>query len=158
VITVLSGGFSDWGNDGSNGRSNGVAERDSDRLADYTGLFWHRPWLAGVFTAMLLSLAGIPLTMGFIGKFYILTAGVEASLWIPVIALVVGSIIGLFYYLRIIAVMCAPASQAVAEPIMRPVAPSFGESVPLAALALLLIWLGIFPAQLIDVLEGTVVT
>ena len=76
---------------------------------------------------MLLSLAGIPLTMGFIGKFYILTAGVEASLWIPVIALVVGSIIGLFYYLRIIAVMCAPASEAVAEPIMRPVAsPSFG--------------------------------
>lgn len=158
VVTALSGEFSDWGNDGSKGGSNGVAERDSDRLADYTGLFWHRPWLAGVFTAMLLSLAGIPLTMGFIGKFYILTAGVEASLWIPVIALVVGSIIGLFYYLRIIAVMCAPASQAVAEPIMRPVAPSFGESVTLAALALLLIWLGIFPAQLIDVLEGTVVT
>ena len=112
VVTVLSGGFNDWGNDGFNGGSNGVAERDSDRLADYTGLFWHRPWLAGVFTAMLLSLAGIPLTMGFIGKFYILTAGVEASLWIPVIALVVGSIIGLFYYLRIIAVMFAPVSQA----------------------------------------------
>jgi NADH-quinone oxidoreductase subunit N len=151
VVTVLSGGL--------NGTSNGVAERDSDRLADYAGLFWHRPWLAGVFTAMLLSLAGIPLTMGFIGKFYILTAGVEASLWIPVIALVVGSTIGLFYYLRIIAVMCAPGLQAAAEPIMRPVAsPSFGESVTLAALALLLIWLGIFPAQLIDVLEGTVVT
>jgi NADH-quinone oxidoreductase subunit N len=155
VVTVLSGGF----NDGSDGESHGVAERDSDRLADYTGLFWHRPWLAGVFTAMLLSLAGIPLTMGFIGKFYILTAGVEASLWIPVIALVVGSIIALFYYLRIIAVMYASGSEAVAEPIMRPVAsPSFGESVTLAALALLLIWLGIFPAQLIDVLEGTVVT
>jgi NADH-quinone oxidoreductase subunit N len=112
-----------------------------------------------MFTAMLLSLAGIPLTMGFIGKFYILTAGVEASLWIPVIALVVGSIIGLFYYLRIITVMYASGSEAVAEAIMRPVAlPSFGESVTLAALALLLIWLGIFPAQLIDVLEGTTVT
>src|SRR5687768_4752002 len=66
VVTVLSEGV----NDGSDG----VAERDSDRLADYVGLFWHRPWLAGIFTAMLLSLAGIPLTMGFIGKFYILTA------------------------------------------------------------------------------------
>ena len=107
---------------------------------------------------MLLSLAGIPLTMGFIGKFYILTAGVEASLWIPVIALVVGSTIGLFYYLRIIAVMCGRVSQAITEPTMRPVAsPSLGESVTLAALALLLIWLGVFPAQLIDVLEGTVV-
>jgi NADH-quinone oxidoreductase subunit N len=111
-----------------------------------------------VFTAMLLSLAGIPLTMGFIGKFYILTAGVEASLWIPVIALVVGSIIALFYYLRIIIVMYASGSRATTQPIMRPVAPTLGESVTLAALALLLIWLGIFPAQLIDVLEGTVVT
>ena len=154
VVTVLSGGF----NNGSEGESHLVAERDSDRLADYAGLFWHRPWLAGVFTAMLLSLAGIPLTMGFIGKFYILTAGVEASLWIPVIALVVGSTIGLFYYLRIIAVMCAPSSQAISEPTMWPVAPlSLGESVTLAALALLLIWLGVFPAQLIDVLEGITV-
>ena len=152
VVTVLSGGSND------RGRIPSRTERDSDRLADYAGLFWRRPWLAGVFTAMLLSLAGIPLTMGFIGKFYVLTAGVEASLWIPVIALVVGSTIGLFYYLRIIAVMCAPSSQAIAEPTMRPVAsPSLGESVTLAALALLLIWLGVFPAQLIDVLEGTVV-
>ena len=50
--------------------------------------------------------------------------------------------------------MYASGSEAVAEPIMRPVAsPSFGESVMLAALALLLIWLGIDPAQLIQVLE-----
>ncbi|MCC2680874.1 MAG: dehydrogenase subunit [Nitrosospira multiformis] len=151
VVTVLSDGF----NDGSGGEFHGTAERDRDRLADYAGLFWHRPWLAGVFTAMLLSLAGIPLTMGFIGKFYILTAGVEASLWIPVIALVVGSIIALFYYLRIITVMYASGLEATSEAIMPRVAsPSFAESATLAALALLLIWLGIFPAQLIGVLEG----
>lgn len=151
VVTVLSDGF----NDGFGGEFHGAAKRDSDRLADYAGLFWHRPWLAGVFTAMLLSLAGIPLTMGFIGKFYILTAGVEASLWIPVIALVVGSIIALFYYLRIITVMYASGLEATNEAIMLRVAsPSLAESATLAALALLLIWLGIFPAQLIGVLEG----
>jgi NADH-quinone oxidoreductase subunit N len=163
VVTVLSNGFNKGFNDGSNEGSNGVAERDSDMLDDYAGLFWRRPWLAGVFTTMLLSLAGIPLTMGFIGKFYVLAAGVEASLWIPVIALVVGSMIGLFYYLRIIAVMCAPESKVTSvqtsEQIVMPVvSPSLAESITLAALALLLIWLGIFPAQLIDVLEGTVVT
>jgi NADH-quinone oxidoreductase subunit N len=154
VVTVLSDGF----NDGSSGEFPGAAERDSDRLADYAGLFWHRPWLAGVFTAMLLSLAGIPLTMGFIGKFYIVTAGVEASLWIPVIALVVGSIIGLFYYMRIIAVMYASGSEAAGEAIMLRVAsPSLAESLTLAALTVLLIWLGIDPAQLIGILETTVV-
>jgi NADH-quinone oxidoreductase subunit N len=153
VVTVLSEGF----NGGSAGEFQGAAERDSDRLADYAGLFWHRPWLAGVFTAMLLSLAGIPLTMGFIGKFYIVTAGVEASLWMPVITLVVGSIIGLFYYMRIIAVMYAPPEAAGEASMLRVAAPSFAESATLAALVLLLVWLGIFPAQLIDVLGGTVV-
>lgn len=91
VVAVLSG------------RSTG---RDNDGLANYSGLFWARPWLAAVFTAMLLSLAGIPLTMGFIGKFYVVAAGIDASLWPLVAALVIGSVIGLFYYLRIIAVMC----------------------------------------------------
>ena len=70
--------------------SRGTPEQDSDMLADYAGLFWRRPWLAGVFTAMLLSLAGIPLTMGFIGKFYVLAAAVGASLWLLVIVLAVG--------------------------------------------------------------------
>src|SRR5208282_2397565 len=46
-----------------------TAEADADDLADYRGLFWRRPVLASVFTAVLLSLAGIPATMGFVGKF-----------------------------------------------------------------------------------------
>src|SRR3546814_17354096 len=50
---------------------------------------------------MLLSLAGIPLTAGFIGKFYIITAGVDAHLWWLLAAVVAGSAIGLYYYLRL---------------------------------------------------------
>jgi NADH-quinone oxidoreductase subunit N len=138
--------------------SKGVPARDTDALADYAGLLWRRPWLAGVFTMMLLSLAGIPLTMGFIGKFYVLAAGVEASLWPPVIALVVGSTIGLFYYLRIIAVICTSGSETALQPTIEPaISPSLAESVTLAALTLLLVWLGVNPAQLIDVLGATVV-
>ncbi|MGH8446328.1 MAG: proton-conducting transporter membrane subunit, partial [Solimonas sp.] len=52
--------------------------------------------------AMLLSLAGIPLTAGFIGKFYVITAGVDAHLWWLLGAVVVGSAIGLYYYLRLL--------------------------------------------------------
>jgi hypothetical protein len=48
--------------------------RDADLIDDYRGLFWRRPALALVFTAMLLSLAGIPLTAGFLGKFYIVVS------------------------------------------------------------------------------------
>jgi NADH-quinone oxidoreductase subunit N len=77
-------------------------DRDADSMDDYRGLAWRRPWLAGVFTAMLLSLAGIPLTAGFVGKFYVAAAGVGSGLWLLVIILAVNSALGLYYYLRII--------------------------------------------------------
>src|SRR5215212_7383683 len=76
------------------------SETDTDDLEEYRGLFWRRPWLAGAFTAMLLSLAGIPLTAGFVAKFYAFAAGVDAALWLLVVVLMITSMIGLYYYLR----------------------------------------------------------
>lgn len=49
---------------------------EPEQIEDYRGLFWRRLALAGMFTFLLLSLAGIPLTAGFIGKFYIVAAGI----------------------------------------------------------------------------------
>ncbi|MBT0726760.1 NADH-quinone oxidoreductase subunit NuoN [Rosenbergiella australiborealis] len=74
---------------------------DTDSLYSYRGLFWQRPVLAGVMAAAMLSLAGIPSTFGFIGKFYLLANGVEAHLGWLVAAVVIGSAIGLYYYLRV---------------------------------------------------------
>ncbi|HEU5430555.1 MAG TPA: proton-conducting transporter membrane subunit, partial [Thermomicrobiales bacterium] len=126
------------------------AGRVSEALGHYSGLFWTRPWLAGVFTAMLLSLAGIPMTMGFVAKFYVVAAGVDAALWTPVVVLVIGSAIGLFYYLRIIAVMCAPPAPAAAR------AQTFAleSGIVLASLTVLLVVLGVYPAPLIRILHG----
>ena len=75
-------------------------EHDADMLWDYRGLFWRRPNLTAILTVSLLSLAGIPLTAGFIGKFYAIAAGVEKRLWVLLAAVIFGSAIGLFYYLR----------------------------------------------------------
>jgi NADH-quinone oxidoreductase subunit N len=77
-------------------------QKDAEQLDVYRGLFWRSPLMAGVLTVALLSLAGIPLTAGFIGKFYVLGSGVQQHLWLPVIVLVLSSVIGLYYYLRII--------------------------------------------------------
>lgn len=82
--------------------SSPMQERDADALYDYRGLFWRRPYLSSILTAMLLSLAGIPLTAGFIGKFYVIAAGVDARTWVLVGAVVVGSAVGLYYYLRLL--------------------------------------------------------
>jgi NADH-quinone oxidoreductase subunit N len=73
---------------------------DAEILFDYRGLFWKHPHLAAVLTVALLSLAGIPLTAGFIGKFYVLDAGVDNRLWVLVASVVLGSAVGLYYYLR----------------------------------------------------------
>lgn len=75
--------------------------RDADSLYAYRGLFWHKPVLTAVLTVMMLALAGIPMTLGFIGKFYILLVGVEARYWWLTGAVLLGSAIGLYYYLRV---------------------------------------------------------
>ncbi len=128
-------------------------ERDADRMEDYEGLFWRRPWLAAAFTAMLLSLAGIPLTAGFLGKFYLATAGVTSSLWVPVVTIVIGSGIGLYYYLRLASAMFVQVS----EPPKYPVSGrASGAGVVLAVLVVLLFWFGTFPSPLLDLIQGTV--
>ena len=79
--------------------------RDWDALFDYRGLFWRRPYLTAVLATMMLSLAGIPLTAGFIGKFYVIAAGVESQQWWLLGTLIVGSAIAVFYYLRVMVAM-----------------------------------------------------
>ncbi|KAK0343084.1 hypothetical protein LTR94_019670 [Friedmanniomyces endolithicus] len=82
---------------------NNVDEAES--LADYRGLFWRRPVLTAVLTVMMLSLAGIPLTAGFIGKFLVVMAAVTTQHWFLAAMIIVGSGIGLYYYLRVMVVM-----------------------------------------------------
>jgi len=124
-------------------------ERDADRLEDYAGLFWRRPVLASIFTLMILSLAGIPVTAGFVAKFYVVTAGASAGRWALILILVISSVIGLFYYLRIVATLYARRPEAAphAEP------HSIAGRYVLLALTILLIWFGVYPAPLLKVIR-----
>ena len=71
-------------------------------LHHVNGLFWSSPLLAALMLVALLSLAGIPLTAGFVGKFYIINAAIRGHNWILLAVLVIGSAIGIYYYLRVI--------------------------------------------------------
>ncbi|MBK4775467.1 NADH-quinone oxidoreductase subunit NuoN [Candidatus Pantoea edessiphila] len=75
--------------------------KDADSLCYYRGLFWQNPILSTIMTIMMLSMAGIPLTLGFIGKFYILSLSMITHLWWLTVAIIISSIIGVYYYLRI---------------------------------------------------------
>ena len=128
------------------------SEKELDTLADFRGLFWRNSWLSVVLITVLLSLAGIPLTAGFIGKFYIFTTGVEGELWFLLTMLIVGSAIGLYYYLRLIYTMLQPAditgddTAAAAMPV--------GVHVVMAAMTLAIIYLGVYPTPMINTLQG----
>ncbi|MBE9560672.1 MAG: NADH-quinone oxidoreductase subunit NuoN [Proteobacteria bacterium] len=78
---------------------------EADNITDLTGLNQRSPWFAFIMMILMLSMAGVPPTVGFWAKLAVLTAVVDVDLvWMAVIA-VFFSIIGLFYYLRIIKVM-----------------------------------------------------
>jgi NADH-quinone oxidoreductase subunit N len=114
----------------------------------YRGLFWRRPLLAAAFTTTLLSLAGIPLTAGFLGKFYVIAAGASQSRWILLFTLVVSSTIGLFYYLRIVVAMYSPCEGAGFDT-RSPVPPlSLPATLALATLTGLIVMLGVYPTPL----------
>jgi NADH-quinone oxidoreductase subunit N len=130
--------------------------KDADAIHNYRGLFWKHPYLASVLTVMMLSLAGIPVTAGFIGKFYVAVAGVDAGLWGMLAALVVGSAIGLFYYLRVMVALFVrePHADALGAPArwnMR----SGGWMV--MALILLTLWLGVYPQPMVELVQAATI-
>jgi len=86
-------------------------EREQVQLQQVSGLFWRQPLLAGLMLVALLSLAGIPLTAGFIGKFYLFSAAVSGGNWILLAALILGSAIGIYYYLRVVFYMTRGADE-----------------------------------------------
>lgn len=116
---------------------------EPETLDDIRGLFWRRPALASVLGTALFSLAGIPLTAGFLGKFYVMRAGVDGGLWLLLVFLVVNSAVGLFYYLRIIVAMFTPADSAIPAPTA-----GWTTTAALIVLVALLVWMGVYPSPL----------
>jgi NADH-quinone oxidoreductase subunit N len=132
------------------------SEKEYDFVADYQGLFWREPWLALLLTAMLLSLAGIPLTVGFIGKFYVVLAGVEGGLWGLLMVLVVGSGISIYYYLRIVYRMLLQPEQGESYRVAG--LASTGSYVVLAILLVAVLLLGVYPAFLMSLIQTVAVS
>ena len=83
--------------------STGGAERV--RLEDFAGFGWKQPLLGAAFAIFLLSLAGFPLTAGFVGKVYILRSALEAGQGKIAVVLVLASLLSYFYYLRVVVTM-----------------------------------------------------
>ncbi len=114
-------------------------ETGSDNFDSFNGLAKNNPFLALVLTIAMLSLAGIPLTAGFIGKFFIFNTVLgQSHIWIAAIA-VLNAIISIFYYFRVIVAMYFRSAERVQITVPSYYIFVFG----LAALATLVI--GVYP-------------
>ena len=143
----------------------GDGEMGEGDLRRFRGLWQRDPFSALVLSGAFLSLAGLPLTAGFVGKFYLLAAGVGRDLWGLAIVLAGTSVIGLFYYLRVIATLFSPVEAGKGAPMPGSEAPrtetgisrarpGWAAGFVLVLLLLLLVGIGLWPGPLLEVVRG----
>ena len=123
----------------------GPGERHVD-IEDFTGLARRQPALAACLSLFLVSLLGLPITAGFLGKFYVFNAALESNLIWLAILLALNSVLGAYYYLRVIVAMYMrePTVEITAEPV------PWTLSVVLWIAAAGTVFAGLFPARIID--------
>ena len=114
-------------------------------ITAYAGLSRRRPYLAAAMAIFMLSLTGIPPTGGFMGKFYVFKAAVDAGRYDLAIVGVLASVVGAFFYLRVVVQMY------IRDPIGEegPAPPGPTEAVAILAAAAATLWIGVFPSVLL---------
>ena len=120
-------------------------------IDDYAGLGERQPIVAAVLSLFLLSLLGLPVTAGFLGKFYIFKAAVDSHLiWLAVI-MAINSVIGAYYYIRLIVIMYMrePSAEVAAS---LPARFPLSVNVVLAIAAFGTIFLGLLPSRTLNYL------
>ena len=121
-------------------------DRPNDQIRDFAGLWNEHPALAALMTIFLLSLGGFPPTAGFIAKWYVFTAAVNAGYyWLAIIG-VLTSVISVFFYLRIVVMMYMTPSDT---PARFPPVPRIAGAA-LVVSAVIIVYLGVLPARVLD--------
>ena len=134
-------------------------ETGGDDLKNFSGLWARSPLAAACMTIFLLSLAGLPPLAGFFGKFYLFSAALRSGqshglLWLVILALF-GSLISLYYYLIVLKVIFTDQkpSAGTTSPASLPRDP--WQQASLAALAAIVLFLGLNPASLVSRISAT---
>jgi NADH-quinone oxidoreductase subunit N len=121
-----------------------------DELKDLSGLYLRRPAAAFAMLLFMLSLGGIPPTAGFMGKFWLFSAAIEAGfVWLAVIG-VLNSAISLYYYVRVVVFMYLKKESTGSEPVF---SPSLALAVGAAVVATIV--LGVYPRLLFEVADAS---
>ena len=112
------------------------------------------PWPAILMTLFMISLTGIPPTVGFWGKFYLFTAVIQADLtWLAIVAVIM-SAVSAFYYLRVVWYLYFREAPEGAEVEPEPAASNMGVATAVTVAALGVVLVGLFPQPLLQAAQG----
>lgn len=121
-------------------------ERELDAVREFKGLAWRRPGAAAAMTIFMLSSAGIPLTGGFLGKYWLFSDVVSNGyIWLALLG-ILGSMIGAYYYLKVVVYMYMKTEKEGAEP----AGETWGTGFSLKACAVASVLLGVAPLFVLD--------
>jgi len=125
---------------------------EAEELEDFRGLNARSRWFAGIMLVVMFSMAGVPPFLGFWAKLEVLGAAVEAGMVWLAVAGVIFSVIGAFYYLRVVKLMYFEEPENAA-----PVAAGVDLKLILSINGLLIVWLGVFPQSLIGLSNQAII-
>jgi NADH-quinone oxidoreductase subunit N len=123
-------------------------QRDGEEITDFNGLGKTNPLLALALTVLLAALAGVPLTAGFLGKFFVFALAVDAQLWMGVGVAFIAAAAGFYYYLNVVRAMwwADPGDrQAVSLPLI--------SKACIAVLTVATLVLGVWPQPILALLR-----
>ena len=127
---------------------------DLDALEDFRGLAYRHPWRSALLTVCLVSLAGLPPTAGFMGKFILFRAVLQANFVILALIGIATVIVSIYFYFRIIvALFMQPMERKIATPDL-----DLSSRIAGIAVLVLIIWLGLFPSTLLSIITRIVST
>ena len=123
-------------------------QRDGEAITDFNGLGQTNPLLALALTVLLAALAGVPLTAGFLGKFFVFSLAVDARLWTGVGIAFIAAAAGFYYYLNVVRAMwwAAPGDLS---PVVLPVI----SRTCIAILTIATLVLGVWPQPILALLQ-----
>src|SRR5881394_1660239 len=125
-----------------------VSQQTGDRISDFDGLGKRSPFLAFAMLIGMISLAGVPFTAGFLGKFFIFYAAIAQRQVALVVVGVITVACGFYYYLKVVRAMYwQPAAKIDKIPV------SGLSRIAISALIVATIWLGVYPQPILDALK-----
>jgi NADH-quinone oxidoreductase subunit N len=131
------------------GRGDAAVERGCE-FSDWADMGWKRPALGLAMAFFLFSLAGMPPTAGFLGKYVVFQAAIESERYVLAVIGMLNAVIAAYYYLRVIVLMYMRESETDEAPL--PVTPATALVIAVSAFGVL--YLGLAPGRLLELVRG----